>query len=55
MARFGQGFQVVCRSKLAMELSGISDPVAMVWVTIWRPRAIIVLFDSADPNGGDAH
>ena len=55
MARFGQRLQVVCRSKLVIELGDISDPVNVVWVTIWLPRAIVVLVDSADPNGGEAH
>ena len=55
MTRFGQRPQVVCRSKLEIELGDSSDPVNMVWVTIWLPRAIVVLVDSADPNGGEAH
>ena len=55
MARFGQRLQVVCRSKLVIELGDISDPVNVVWVTIWLPGAIVILIDSADPNGGGAH
>ena len=55
MERFGQRLQVVCCSKLVIELGDISDPICMVWVTIWRPRAIVVLVDWADPNSGETH
>ena len=54
-ARFGQRLQVVCRSKLFIELGDINDSVTTVWVTIWRPTVIVVLVDSADPNGDEAH
>ena len=52
---FGERLQVGCRSKLVIELGDISDPVPMIWVTVCRPRAVIVLIDWADPNGGEAH
>jgi len=55
MERFGQLLQVACRPKLVIELGDISDPVCMIWVTVWCPRAVVVLVDWADPNGGEAH
>ena len=39
MERFGQLLQVACRP----ELGNITDPVHMIWVTVWCPRAIVVL------------
>ena len=54
MERFGQRFQVVCRSKLFIGLGDISGPGSMAWDSVWRLRAIIVLFYLVDPNDGEA-
>jgi len=55
MESFGQLLQVACRPKLVIELGDISDPVCTIWVTVWCPRAVVVLVDWARPNGGEAH
>ena len=39
----GKGLQVVSSPKLVIELSSISDPVAMVGISIGCRRALIVL------------
>ena len=55
MECFGQGLQVICCPKPAIEFGDTSDLVSMIWVTVWLSRAIVVLVDWADPNGSEAH
>lgn len=47
--------EILRRPKSVVQFPNVSDPIAMIGISICRARSVIILVHGADPNGSEAH